>query len=40
MKINKDIYKKLCRELKNKMNSGDMEAFKKYSLLVKDAKKL
>jgi hypothetical protein len=22
------------------MNSGDMEAFKKYSLLVKDAKKL
>lgn len=38
--INKEIYKKLCAKLKNEMWKWDMEAFKKYSKLVKDAKKM
>ena len=40
MRINKEIYKKLCIELKNKMWNWNTEAFKKYSILVKEAKKM
>ena len=39
-KINTDSYKKAIKILKEKMNSGDMEAFKKYSEVVKIAKKM
>lgn len=38
--INREIYKKLYQELKEKMNSWDLDAFKKYSELIKKAKSI
>lgn len=38
--INREIYKKLYQELKEKMNSWDLDAFKEYSELIKKAKSI